>query len=723
MRGVLTPEQQMNVLSRIWGLDREGCVFLPRIPGWCRTKEDRRNNYREGRAYAWPSEAAAILEFLTQHQDDDIYFAPCLFGTNRRLEDNAEPERALWADLDHAAPDSIPDEYKPTICWESSPGRYQAVWLLTHPRQGLSWPGYENHRLTAFLGADPSGWDTTQLLRVPGRRNHKPEYKTPQQGQLLWDQGPRYTADDFADLPQIDTVLDAGDLDALTHQFIKDVDRHAVWARVKLKVSRRVREYMGVRNATVADDAASGQSGGRSSIMWMIERELADAGCTVAEIVAVVQPTVWNKHKGQPNELQQLTREALKAAGAKGKKPQGKLPEDTGTPVTPPSDGDGAFTEVTEEDASQKPGIQWLQDIARVSIPRPAWLINNVWSQGGCGFIAGDPKSYKSWMGLDMALSLATGEPFLNDPQFFVVGGPRRVLYIQEEDSDVVVRDRLEKVLELKNRRAHWHGYVTVHGGAVTYHPTPLVHLPMGYYVRKGFTTSDPAWQLWLAELVEVNKFDHVVIDTMGTTAGDVDTDRAPEVMSKILRPLKDITTRTGAGFSIVHHNRKGSDNGQRGGSRMLGSVSLHAWVDDAMYVTGRENLKNGNARVRVERESKQAPEHRWLVEIPRMSRPGDLTAPWAPVTGMWNDDDPTPVGSDEPRKVRERGKAAGAVIVGRVRLMNGTEQRPLLPDRIADVQAMPIAEVIKQLSAALENGLLEGSLDTGVWASPRART
>jgi hypothetical protein len=36
------------------------------------------------------------------------------------------------------------------------PGKYQAVWLLDEPKIGASSPGCENHRLSLFLGADPS---------------------------------------------------------------------------------------------------------------------------------------------------------------------------------------------------------------------------------------------------------------------------------------------------------------------------------------------------------------------------------------------------------------------------------------------------------------------------------------------------------------------------------------------------------------------------------------
>src|SRR4030095_13271805 len=56
--------------------------------------------------------------------------------------------------------------------WSASPQRYQAWWELDH---ACSPKGIErlNRQMTYTLGADKSGWDLTQVLRVPGTRNYK----------------------------------------------------------------------------------------------------------------------------------------------------------------------------------------------------------------------------------------------------------------------------------------------------------------------------------------------------------------------------------------------------------------------------------------------------------------------------------------------------------------------------------------------------------------------
>lgn len=582
MKGALNPTQQLQVLSRIWGPDTEGYVFLPWIDGKARTRDDRRKGYHEGRAFAWPADKPAILEHLSSHPNDDLYFTPGVFLGKRRIESNLDAERCLWADLDPSDPNTLGD-LRPTIAWESSPGRYQGVWILDTTKEGASWPGNENHRLSLAVNADPSGWDSTQLLRVPGRKNHKPEYveanSGPVEGILLWDNGPRYTWSDFDDLPEVG-LKSSGDTD-FEEGLLKTINRHEVWGRVRLKVSHQVREYMAARDTTGAD---------RSDVLWQIERDLADAGCTVPEIIAVVRDSIWNKYKGRSNEIEQLKKEAQKAFDQR--------PTDTLEQFDQPIDQD----------------ITWLADVAAQPIPRPRWLVRDIWTRGACGFISGAPKSYKSWMGLDMALSISSGLPFLGQPDYTIPNGPEPVLYLQEEDNLGLVMERLANILEGKDPQLHYHGYLeTDSSGRVVWSP-PSKQLPVAVHVQTGFISSDPMWQAWLEDKVSTHGFSMIIIDTLGTTVGDVDTDRSSDLMSKMLKPLKQIAQMHDVAICIIHHNKK-DDQGVRAGRAMLGATALHAWVDCAIYARSKDT----NGVVVIERETKQAPDLSLRLKIPFM--------------------------------------------------------------------------------------------------------
>lgn len=564
---MLTTDEQLKIISRAWGRTQSGYCFFPWIDGDATDKAERIAGYHEGPAFKWPQERQKILKHMEAHKNDDLYWCPSLFeNPNRRLEE-AMDEHALWADLDRVDPRDI-EEYPPSVAWETSPGRYQALWLLSAGDiRGASWPGRENQSLTYLLEADPSGWDTTQLLRIPGWKNHKPEYKEeygePPHGKLLWKRKRLYLPDEFDELPEIPHVSGVSDFveDQLDH-----IDRHEVWGRVRLKVSKRVRELVGAREA----------SGDRSDALWEIERELADAGCSMAEIIKIVRPTPWNKYEGRADEVRRLTTEVAKALAQR-------------------SDD---VMEALEAEAN-RPDPQPLFDLLR-NIPPPKWLIKDVLTYGAVGFIAGQPKSFKSWIGLDLALSVASGQPFLGE---FSVLHPGRVLYIQEEDSAVTLKQRVGKIWPSKHAdrmRLSAEGLEWLPAEEAGDSP------PIDGYVMEGVTISDPSWQSWLDDQLARGEYRLLVIDPLMMTAGDVEENRAQEMTNKIFRPLKELARKHDTAIQLIHHMRKGnSRNGQqeRGGQLLLGSVANHAWAEDSMYV-----MHGRHGDMIVEQESKFAP-------------------------------------------------------------------------------------------------------------------
>jgi len=596
--GLLTPEQQLRILGRVWGYSRSGYVFLPWIDGNAKDKNQRRQSFHEGRAFKWPKEKAAILEHIKAHPNDDIYFPPNIFEGKRRVEQYVAAETVLYADLDPVQPDSL--DQRPTIAWESSPGRYQGIWLLNAAKVGATWAGKENHRLTATIGADPSGWDSTQLLRLPGRPNFKPEYKDKNKGEpvvgrgLLWDNGPRYTWSDFDDLPEVGSLVEQDSGLAVDETVLKGIDRHEVWSRVRLKVPSRIRDFIAAKSTHGAD---------RSDVLWDISCELADAGCTAIEIVAILRPTVWNKFTARSNELQLLLKGAVKAINHRGET------EDE--------------LEKEDDDEQPKPNITWLSDVVQQRIPRPRWLIKDIWTKGGLGFISGAPKSYKSWMALDMAVSITTGTPFLNQPGF-TVDKPRPVLYLQEEDDIRLVMERLALITESKAPDQFWEGQIewtgeltddgTPTSDSLMWAP-PVSPIPLAMHVQTGFIATDEGWQAWLDDILNEGKFAMVIIDTLGTVVGEVDTDKSGELMTKMLKPLRVVARKHDTAICIVHHNKKAAHNQERAGLGMLGATALHAWVECAIYARS----KDVNGEIAIEREAKLAMDMSMKVKIPMM--------------------------------------------------------------------------------------------------------
>jgi hypothetical protein len=694
MKGRLTPEEQIKFLGRVYGYSRKGYVFLPWVDGSSTDKATRRNSYHEGRAFRWPAERnTAMLEHIKAHETDDMYFCPNLFEGKRRIEQHVAAETVLYADLDPVDPHKIHD-LKPTFAWESSPGRYQGIWVLNSAKTGATWDNKENHRLTKYLDADPSGWDSTQLLRLPGRPNYKYNYKDDNGGEpvmgrgLLWMDGPRYTWDQFADLPEVGSLSkDHGE--ALDEAVLEGIDRHEVWARVRLKLPMRIREYMKLKEVPVGAD--------RSDVLWDISRELADAGCTAIEIVAVTRPSVWNKFANRPDELQLLLKGAVKAVHAKSE----------------------ATVEQDEEDAEPKPKITWLKDIVQTRIPRPRWLIRDIWTKGGLGFISGAPKSYKSWMAIDLAVSVATATPFLGQPGY-AVDRPKPVLYLQEEDDLRLVMERLALITEAKAPDQFWHGQITFDGSlddndvpasdSLTWTP-PTKNIPLAMQVQTGFIASDPAWQAWLDEIVEEGKFAMIVIDTLGTVAGEIDTDKSGELMTRMLKPLRVIARKHDAAICIVHHNKKASNQGGRAGQDMLGSTALHAWVECALYARSKDT----NGEIQIEREAKLAMDMGFKVKIPMMfedHKTGNRQL-WDPeiVTDALENIHDTP-DNRPPMQQHERGTAGKSLAFKLKQMGKGPFSVEDIMERLGVESPGPIR---KQLTEGQRNGYFD-EVD-GMWS------
>lgn len=423
-----------------------------------------------------------------------------------------------------------------------------------------------------------------------------------------------YTVDDFHDLPEVRGAVSSELTEALEAE-VEGVDRLKVLANLKLKLNHTARDLLSAKEV----------SGDRSAQMWYLMRCLADAGGTTTEIVSIIRPLVWNKFVGRADEMKRLIAEASKAVASRSEE---------------------VIEELEEEGERKKP--QRLGDLLR-NIKRPVWLVEGVLTEGACGFIAGEPKTWKSWVGYDLALSVATGADFLGH---FPVRNPGPVLYIQEEDPPPVLKTRGAKI---------WTGK-TIDKFELGTDGNGLFWLPPAQetkfdpdidgYVQQGVVISDDAWQMWLDETIEegmklgkkTEPYRLMIIDTLMMTAGEVDENRAQEMTTKIFRPLKVISRKHNIAVIVIHHLNKGEK--QRIGQRMLGSVANHAWAEDSLYLTH----SSPRGTLKMEFESK--------VATGQVYKLGNLmNSQWDPQVSQWRKDDDQPMNSTpkpkaEPKKM-----------------------------------------------------------------------
>lgn len=517
-----------DLFDLAWGSQRGYVSIAVRDPD----KDKEEPGYWHDRMYSWPDDRDKILAHVDKAKSSkkDTYFAPAVFTAESRSSKAVTTVRTLWADLDEVDPDNIPTMFKPTAVWESSPGRYQALWRL---KQSLTMNEQQrlNQRLTYAIGADKGGWDITQVLRIPGTFNHK--YDPPPKVKLLHLNGHKIDAERaLDDLPEITTIDDRS---------VQLPEARDVIAQRRSTFNTRIRQLLRAKHASVGE---------RSDRLWELECLLAERGLSNVEIASIAASTVWNKFRGRHDEVRRLLTEADKALGHAG-----------------PTQEDDVL-EPIEEDLVQP--IPWATfDRSHESI---TWLIADVWAESEVGFISGLPKSYKSWFALDLAVSVATGTRFLNTFQ----SRKHDVILIQEEDPRPVLQDRLVKIAATKGLV-----WAKKRGQLLEMY----YDLPENLHIisNQGFTLSEE----WLEQLerwiIETNA-GLVVLDPLMMIAGaGFDEFKAFDFMEKVLKPLKRLRAHTGAAIALVHHHLKASTQG--GARDMYGSVALWAWEESALHL------------------------------------------------------------------------------------------------------------------------------------------
>jgi hypothetical protein len=140
--------------------------------------------------FRYPEEGETAASLIRSRSlSENVYFCPQLLKDRRRVKTNVGQVGCVWADLDECHPKNL--LIKPSIAYQTSPGRYQALWTLDAAVDAED--AEDVSRRIAYYhaddGSDRSGWDLTQLLRIPGTRNYKygQGADAPKVGVLVWN--------------------------------------------------------------------------------------------------------------------------------------------------------------------------------------------------------------------------------------------------------------------------------------------------------------------------------------------------------------------------------------------------------------------------------------------------------------------------------------------------------------------------------------------------------
>lgn len=184
------------------------------------------------------------------------------------------------------------------------------------------------------------------------------------------------------------------------------------------------------------------------------------------------------------------------------------------------------------------------------------WLIETLWPRAGVGIIGGAPKCGKSWLGLDLAVSVASGTPCLDT---FPVAGPGSVLVYMAEDAAPVVKERLV--------------------GICRHRSLDLAALPIGVITAPSVRLDLPRDQHRLQETVRGHAPRLLLLDPF-VRLHRVNENQAGDV-SAVLGYLRELQRAHDLAVVVVHHTRK--NGGSTGGQSLRGSGDFFAWVDTAL--------------------------------------------------------------------------------------------------------------------------------------------
>jgi len=214
--------------------------------------------------------------------------------------------------------------------------------------------------------------------------------------------------------------------------------------------------------------------------------------------------------------------------------------------------------------------LQRISEIQAADYPEMEWLVDGVLPARGLVVLAGRPKSGKSWLALDLALSVAAGANCMGRP----VGTTGATIYLALEDSPARIKERSE-IIGLSSDNA---------------------------YIATSWWAADQGGYEELQEMVRELQPKLIIIDTLAAFKDGSAVVRKPqfEIDYEQARKLKTIADENNCCVLIVHHTRKADADdvfdtisGTLGLNAVADSIAIlqHSRTSNVgkLHITGRD--------------------------------------------------------------------------------------------------------------------------------------
>jgi hypothetical protein len=242
---------------------------------------------------------------------------------------------------------------------------------------------------------------------------------------------------------------------------------------------------------------------------------------------------------------------------------------------------------------SDRPWRSQAWSVFREQTPeRQRWLVEGLLPAGALVFLAAPPKKGKTWLGVGVGLTVATGLPLAGE---YDVGEPRDVLYVALEGSNVGLRTRIGALARGLDLDPEGDELERLH---MLYRPRP-------------FDLVDLVTATWLHdEAAEVDAA-LVVVDVLRAAARTVPDGSGVRPFNEnaagdftLVRDALEPLLAAGRTVLLLHHFGKLTETQKERspGERMAGTGAMYGAFDVGLLITGSES---GARRMRVDVEAR----------------------------------------------------------------------------------------------------------------------
>jgi RecA-family ATPase len=321
------------------------------------------------------------------------------------------------------------------------------------------------------------------------------------------------------------------------------------------------------------------------------------------------------------------------------------------------------------------------------------WLISKWMPESTIAFIVSPPGGHKTWLLLDLAVSVASGSHFLG---MYPVMDKGPVIIIQQEDFHGQIVERLSLIVH--NR------FGLSHSEDELYVPPKL---PIFVHPDRKLKFSDEKVMKALDEQIDKIRPKLVIIDPLYSAAAmdNYMADTASEMFA-----IKAMRDKYGTAFIVAHHTKKGADGDRE---RAWGSQFLNAFLE-----TGWQIKSKTDGNISIRRHFKQFADQREVGLKFEIDTEDAYHYKVKEVVGKDEKDKPTKVEIDE---IEKREKETKQIVSGSREMMLvmetiRTADTPISIYDIMNITKIKMPQVKSLLAELLAVDMITQSGKTYTW-------